>query len=181
MGINGVSWARTAQVDRFDRGKLYATAFELSQNALVPLEFAEGPSPVDLTKIPLEFLAEFANSLTENHITNELVLAKRDAKGLQSTAEVETQWGETLPFTVVMPVSLLIDDTNLIVTGWNTSLSVPVQKSEPAAGEHWDPIVSSPKKGPRRSMSAASIPSPPRVCTSSLLNREQEIITIVML
>jgi len=146
MGINGFTWTKPTAIETPDASKMHATFFKVDQGSLVPFEFAEGPSPVDVTKIPAGFLPEFAGYLAKHDLTNVIAMqvgdfAKRDGADPKSTAEVEINWGQDLRFTVVVPTSILKAGTEkLIPTGWNVPAAGDPE-GEPPAGEHWNPVT----------------------------------------
>ena len=113
MGTNGFTWNRAAMVgDRVNANSMHATFFKVDAHGLAPFEFAKGPSPIDKNNIniPPEFVTEFAMYLIANELTSLMALevgdfAHRDPD--VKTAELEVQWGDTAPFTIVVPVSFL--------------------------------------------------------------------------
>lgn len=181
--MDKLSWTKAAPVEGVDLSNMHATAFKLFQNEFVGVEFANGPSPADGSKIPPAFLAEIANYLADNNLARELALevkdyTKRDAEGQGPTAEIEVQWGKALPFTVVVPVSILADATHLVPTGWNVNPTAPARDGDPPAGEHWNEIVSGPKKGSHTVHVGSVDPVTPEGVFKQLV--EQGIITGAM-
>ena len=147
MGIDGFTWTKPTAIETPDASKMHATFFKVGQDGLVPFEFAEGPSPVDVTKIPAEFIPEFAGYLTKHDLTNVIAMqvgdfAKRDGVDPKSTAEVEIHWGQDLRFTVVMPTSVLkAGIEKLVATGWNVPAAGDPE-GDPPKGQHWLPVTS---------------------------------------
>jgi len=141
MGINGFTWTKPTSIERPDASKMHATFFKVGQDGLVPFEFSEGPSPIDVTKVPAAFLAEFAAYITKHELADLIVLevgdfTKRAGIDSKSKAEIEVQWGENTPFTVVVPTAFLKPDAgDLIGTGWSVPGTVEPDKPDP--GTQW--------------------------------------------
>ena len=108
MGINGFTWTKPTAIESPDASKRHATLFKVGQDGSVPFEFAKGPSPLDVTKIPDAFLAFLAAYIAKHELANLIILEvgefiKRAGVDSNSGAEIEVQWGENTPFTVVVP------------------------------------------------------------------------------
>lgn len=153
LGIHGFTWTTPTSVESTDASKLHATLFKVGQDGFTPFEFAEGPSPLDVTKVPAAFLAEFAAYIAKHELADLIVLevgdfAKRGGAGATSTAEIEVQWGEHVPFTVVVPTAFLSPGGgNLVGTGWSVPGAVKrgPKPYGPPPGEHWHDIVDKPE------------------------------------
>jgi hypothetical protein len=149
MSIRGLSRTNATAMDAVKPDNTHATVFQFIQNAYVGFEFAKGASPTAGTKVSPEFLAEIAKYLTDNDLIELLVLEVKDYSKLDAggTAEIEVLWGNTTPFTIVMPISDLANVDGLVQTGWSIPPTGLVTDPDPPPGEHWNPIVSGPKKG----------------------------------
>jgi hypothetical protein len=142
IGINGFTLTKPTSIESADASKMHATLFKVGQDGLVPFEFTEGPSPLDVTKVPAAFLAEFAAYIAKHELADLIVLEVGDftkCAGIdsKSKAEIEVQWGENTPFTVVVPTAFLKPGAgDLIGTGWNVPGAVEPD-GEPDPGTHW--------------------------------------------
>lgn len=148
MRTYGATWTKATAIENLDEDKTHATFFKLVQDAFVPFEFAEGPSPVARCAIPPRFLAEYAAHLVDNELTDLVALevgdfAKCNEKSSEGTAELEIQWGNNDAFTINVPVSILTEAiTELIPTGWNTnSARLGNSDADPPAGTHYAKVT----------------------------------------
>lgn len=144
---NGFTWTKPTAVEKLDIANVHTTFFKFGDESVVPFEFAEGPSPIDVSKIPAEFISNIGSYLVEHDLTNVIALevgnfAKGDGVDAKPTAELEIQWGQDIHFTVVVPTAILKPGAGeLIGTGW----TVPVAGApgaikpdgEPDPGTHW--------------------------------------------
>ncbi|KAH7108606.1 hypothetical protein B0J13DRAFT_490265 [Dactylonectria estremocensis] len=180
LGIEESTWTKATAIENVDLGNIHATAFKLTQNALVAFEFAEGPSPTAGINITPQFLGDIATYLAKNDITNQVVLevkdfAKRDAKGFEPTAEIEIQWGKTEAFTVVLPISARAEASRgiatLTPTGWNlrhVATGTAPSDPEPPAGEHYERVVVGPKKDTHKVIYTSNAPVTPNLLRQAL-------------
>ena len=146
VGLKGLTWTKATVVEKPDADNMHATFFKFSEDGVVPFEFAEGPSPLDMGRIPAEFIPKIGTYLAEHDLTNVITLqvgnfAKPDGVEPELTGEIELQWGQDILFTVVVPTSILKQGVeSLIPTGWHVP-ATGVPDGEPPAGEHWNKVI----------------------------------------
>ncbi|KAK0111132.1 hypothetical protein ONS95_001508 [Cadophora gregata] len=149
MSIRVLSRTTPAAMDAINPDTLHATVFQFIKNAYVGFEFAKGASPTAGAKVSPEFLTEIAKYLTDNKLNKLLALEVKDYSKLDAggTAEIEVLWGNTSPFTIVVPISDLANVDGLVQTGWSVPFAGLATDSDPPAGEYWNAVASGPRKG----------------------------------
>ncbi|KIY52328.1 hypothetical protein FISHEDRAFT_35476, partial [Fistulina hepatica ATCC 64428] len=146
VSLKGLTWTKATVIEKPDADNMHATFFKFNEDSVVTFEFAEGPSPFNMAKIPAEFISNIGSFLVKHDLTNIIALevgnfAKSDGVEPEPTAEIEVQWGQDIPFTVVVPTSVLKQGVdNLIPTGWHVP-ATGVPDGKPPAGEHWNKVI----------------------------------------
>ncbi|KAG6863311.1 hypothetical protein C0991_006798 [Blastosporella zonata] len=145
VGLKGLTWTKATVIEKPDADNMHATFFKFNEDSVIPFEFAEGPSPFDMAKIPAQFISDIGTYLVKHNLTNVIALqvgnfSKSDGVEPEPTAEIEVQWGQDMPFTVVVPTSVLKQGfDSLIPTGWHVpATGVP---DKPPSGEHWNKVL----------------------------------------
>lgn len=126
-------------------GNMHPTCFKVIGNDLAAFEFAKGPTPLDASKIPAEFVREWVNFLNKYNLTNLLTLDFGSfGKGDEPTTEIEVQLGDT-PATITVPISACIRDGTNVPTSWTVSIprlhdpeARDSSPDKPAPGTYWN-------------------------------------------
>ncbi|CAK7224152.1 hypothetical protein SCUCBS95973_005422 [Sporothrix curviconia] len=164
LGIEGGSWTRAAAIDGIDLKGIHANLFKLTQNALVPLELAAGPSFVEVgtgpaANVSAAFLLAAAEYLAKNRLENVLGLEvkklnEKDAQGCKFMDELEIQWGDkpgSECFAVLLAHEARAKGDRIIgpltPTGWYaTGGGAPADPDPVQPGTHYEKVVVGPKK-----------------------------------
>ncbi|KAL6814032.1 hypothetical protein V8C40DRAFT_283138 [Trichoderma camerunense] len=148
MGVHGFTWNRATEIKVLDVNKIHATFFKITENGLVPIEFAAGPSPIAKADISAEFVAQFATYIMDNGLDSLIALEIGNFAKLPTTmAEMEIQWDTEEPFTLNLPASVInVDVMELIPTSWNVKAnnqeSVPSgSDSNPRPGTYYAAVI----------------------------------------
>ena len=78
MGISGSTWTKPIAIESLDASKRHATLFKVGQDGSVPFEFAEGPSPLDVTMIPAASSPLFASYIVKHELADLTILEVGD-------------------------------------------------------------------------------------------------------
>ncbi|KAK3998381.1 hypothetical protein QBC44DRAFT_386888 [Cladorrhinum sp. PSN332] len=133
----------TPITDQLLAQQTHVTLLKVQGTGLVPLEFAESPSPIKADAIPMQFMVDMLKYLSENDLTNLIAIDVGDftkagaAGGAHRTAELEVVWGTQERLTVVLPLDRMVEGaSNPVPTGWNAQNYNA--DADPPAGEHWN-------------------------------------------
>ena len=131
-GKTGHKWAKATSIKDIDLTQVHPTFFKFHNGSWVPFEFAQGPLPIAMEAIPVDFLPEFAAYLMENQLTDKIALelghfANCRSQTDSATAEIEVQWGEHgEPFTLVVSAKDVVGvdgkQRRLVPTGWHLTI-----------------------------------------------------------
>lgn len=139
MGTDGSTWTKSVAIQNLDGVEMHGMLYKLVHDTFIPFEYATGPSPVAGVDIPTEFLTEVAAYLAKNDLGNVIAVEVADfVKRAEPVAELEIQWGESEPFTVVVATSLIARSrAELIPTGWNHGAG----PEDPEHGTHYVKVI----------------------------------------
>jgi len=132
-------------ISNVDFVNIHATCFKVIGNDLVAFEFAEGPTPLDASKVPPQFIWEWIEFINRYDLTNQFTLDFGSfGKGDEPTTEIEVQIGNTSATITVPILACNRECSTNIPTSWMVSapyIRDPARDSSPATpapGTHWN-------------------------------------------